>query len=433
MSAMSLDDSTSVRSDVVLDDEARAEAIEFVLGLGRALHGYGASAPDVEHAMEQSSRALGLHGEFFATPTSIFATFHRGKSAAHDSTTHLMRVEPGSADLGRRARVDEVIEDVHRGRLAAHEGRILLAAIQSDPAPYPRWLVIACSALISASAARFFDLAPMEIVVAGVVGLVVELLQLASRGSRRVKRVQLLASSFLAAALVSLWAGLRGAPTPFQVIVAGLITLLPGLRLTTAMSELALDHLAAGTARFLGSMMTLIALLFGAALGVQLGALFPDTVSLAELAAERSEMPPWTLYAALAIAPPCFGVLFRALPRDLPWILTSCVLAFVGARVGADLLGNGFEAALGGLLVGLASNLYARTLNRPAATTLLPGILLLVPGSIGFKSLFNLLERDVITGIETAFQVATVGMSIVGGLFVANVIIRPRRLDRAGA
>lgn len=51
---MSLNDSTSVRSDVVLDDEARAEAIEFVLGLGRALHGYGASAPDVEHAMEQS-------------------------------------------------------------------------------------------------------------------------------------------------------------------------------------------------------------------------------------------------------------------------------------------------------------------------------------------------------------------------------------------
>lgn len=412
--------------------DRRAEAIEFVLELGRALHGYGASAPDVEHAMEQSSRALGLRGEFFATPTSIFAAFHRGESAAHDSTTHLLRVEPGSADLGRRARVDEVIDDVHRGRLAAYEGLILLAAIQRDPPPYPPWLVIACSALISASAARFFDLAPAEIALAGGVGLLVELLQLAGLRSSRLRRVQLLLSAFFAAAVVSLWAGLRGAPTPFQVVVAGLITLLPGLRLTTAMSELALDHLASGTARFLGSIMTLIALLFGAAIGVQIGALFPDTLSMEAVAASRAEMPPWTLYAALAIAPPCFGVLFRALPRDLPWILASCVLAFVGSRLGAELLGNGFEAALGGLFVGLASNVYARTLNRPAATTLLPGILLLVPGSIGFKSLFNLLERDVITGIETAFQVATVGMSIVGGLFVANVIIRPRRLDRAG-
>ncbi|MBK7876108.1 MAG: threonine/serine exporter family protein [Planctomycetes bacterium] len=412
--------------------DSRAESIEFVLELGRALHGYGASAPDVEHAMEQSSRALGLRGEFFATPTSIFATFHRGETAAHDSTTHLMRVEPGSADLGRRARVDEVIEDVHRAQLAAHEGRILLAAIQCDPDPYPRVLVIACSALISASAARFFDLAPAEIAVAGGIGLLVELVQLASQGSRRVKRVQLVVSAFLAAVIVSLWAGLRGAPTPFQVVVAGLITLLPGLRLTTAMSELALDHLASGTARFLGSVMTLIALLFGAALGVQIGALFPDTLPIEAVAAARREMPAWTLYVALAIAPACFGVLFRALPRDLPWILASCVLAFAGARLGAEVLGVGFEAALGGLFVGLASNVYARTLNRPAATTLLPGILLLVPGSIGFKSLFNLLERDVITGIETAFQVATVGMSIVGGLFVANVIIRPRRLDRAG-
>lgn len=415
-----------------LTDDARVEAIEFVLGLGRALHVYGASAPEVEHAMEQSARSLGLRGEFFATPTSIFAAFHRGASAGHDSTTHLMRVEPGSADLGRRVRVDEVIEDVHRGRLHAHEGRILLAAIRNDPAPYSVTVAIACSALISAAAARFLDLAPAEIVAAGAAGLAVELLQLVAGRSPRMRRVQLLASAFLVAAGVALWAGLRGAPTPFQVVVAGLITLLPGLRLTTAMAELALDHLAAGTARFLGSIMTLIALLFGAALGVQIGALFPDTLSMDAVAAARQELPGWTLYVALGIAPLCFGVLFRAQRRDLPWILASCVLAFVGSRLGAKVLGNGFEAALGGLFVGLASNVYARVLNRPAATTLLPGILLLVPGSIGFRSLFNLLERDVLTGIETAFQVATVGMSIVAGLFVANVVVRPRQLDRVG-
>ncbi|MBK7642827.1 MAG: threonine/serine exporter family protein [Planctomycetes bacterium] len=94
------------------------------------------------------------------------------------------------------------------------------------------------------------------------------------------------------------------------------------------------------------------------------------------------------------------------------------------------MLGSGLEAAVGGLMVGLASNVYARLFDRPAVTTMIPGILLLVPGSIGFRSLFNLLERDVLSGVETAFRVALVGISIVAGLFVANVLVRPRKFDQ---
>ena len=53
-------------------------------------------------------------------------------------------------------------------------------------------------------------------------------------------------------------------------------------------------------------------------------------------------------------------------------------------------------------------------------------MLLLVPGGIGFRSLFTMLDKDVISGVDTAFRVALVGISIAAGLLVANVILPAR-------
>ena len=49
------------------------------------------------------------------------------------------------------------------------------------------------------------------------------------------------------------WGVIWGPISVWSLIIAGVITCLPGLRLTTAMLELALDHLAAGTARLVGT------------------------------------------------------------------------------------------------------------------------------------------------------------------------------------
>jgi uncharacterized membrane protein YjjB (DUF3815 family) len=78
------------------------------------------------------------------------------------------------------------------------------------------------------------------------------------------------------------------------------------------------------------------------------------------------------------------------------------------------------------LLVAAGSNLYARKFNRPAAVPLVPGIILLVPGSIGFGSLSRFIERDVVSAIETAFNMGLVAVALVTGLLVANLVVPPR-------
>jgi uncharacterized membrane protein YjjB (DUF3815 family) len=205
--------------------------------------------------------------------------------------------------------------------------------------------------------------------------------------------------------------------------LAGLIVLLPGLTVTTAVRELATNNLISGTARLTGAALIFFEMGFGVALGSRIAkAIFPIAVNLTPQA-----LPAWTLYLSLALAPLGFVVLLRARPRDIPVVVCSSLLSFGGARIGALLFGPHLGVCLGAVLVGAASNIYARSFNRPSALPLVPGIILLVPGSVGYGSLAKFLERDVLSGIDTAFTMMLVAVALVTGLLVSNLVVPPRR------
>ena len=54
--------------------------------------------------------------------------------------------------------------------------------------------------------------------------------------------------------------------------------------------------------------------------------------------------------------------------------------------------------------------------------------MLLVPGSIGFRSLSSLLERNVVAGVDTAFSMLLVAVALAAGLLVANAIAPARKV-----
>ena len=59
---------------------------------------------------------------------------------------------------------------------------------------------------------------------------------------------------------------------------------------------------------------------------------------------------------------------------------------------------------------------------------LAPGMILLVPGSLGYRSLSALLNRETIEGVDFAFGMILVAMSLVGGLLASSVIVPPKRI-----
>ena len=402
-----------------MDEEGEAPRA-FVLKLGRGLHSYGYPAHRLEEALTVVSRRLGLEGQFFSMPTALFASFGAGE----DQKTFQIRVDPGGVNLEKLALLDAATGAVARGEMTPEAGSTRLDEIFAAAAPYGLALATLSFAVASGAASRFFGGGWREIAASSAIGLAIGLLALAVDRVPSAGRIFEPLAATTAAFLATVAAASAGSLSAYIATVSGLIVLIPGLSLTAAMTELATRHLVSGTTRLAGTCGTFLVIGFGVALGTRLG----ERVAGDPGAITPVALPDWTLWAALGIAPLAFTVLLKAQPRDAPWIVAAGGLAFAGARTGVVFLGPELGAFVGALAVGLGSNGYSYVVERPAAVTLVPGILLLVPGSIGFASLSSLLERNTVPGIESAFRMTLVAVSLATGLLFANVLLPERRL-----
>jgi len=402
-------------------DDPDPFAVGFVLRLARALHAYGYSAARLEDILAATADRLGLAGHrFFSMPTQIMAAF----GPEDRQRTHLLRVEPGEVNLGKVAALEQVSLDVAQGRASPEEGMERIERIVAAPSPYGPAVVTLAHGVLSGTVCQFLGGGWREIVVATVLGLGLGLLAIYAASHARVGRVfESLAAFLISTAAIGL-ARLVGPISVFVATLAGLIVLMPGLLLTTAITELATRHLASGTLRLSSAFMTLLGIVFGVALGSRLGAmLFGDPASAIPVG-----LPGWAPYVAIVLASASSVVILRADPRDAPWIVAAGVLGVLSGRLGAAKLGlelGMFVAAFG---VAMASAAYERWRNRPAPVVLVPGILLLVPGSIGYLSMSSLMERNTVAGIDTAFTMVLTAVSLVAGLLIAGIVApEPKR------
>ncbi|BCS36043.1 hypothetical protein TBR22_A52800 [Luteitalea sp. TBR-22] len=400
-------------------DEGDAEAVGFVLKLGRALHTYGLSADVLEHHLLAMSHRLGLQAQFFTTPTSIFAAF----GPVDRQRTHLIRVYPGDVDLGKLARLDAVTRDVEAGRVRVQEGSAAIEAIMALPRTALPLLRVAGYGVASAASCRILGGGLNEVAVAGVAGLLTGAISLASKRLPHGTHVFELAAALVVSFVVTCFAAISdlrlSVPT---ATLGGVVALVPGLTVTIAMTELARRHLAAGTARLSGAFLVFVAIAFGVAVGGELAqAVVGEVRSLAP-----KKLPEWTLTLALGMAPFAFAVLLRARRRDVPWLWGASVVGYTAVRAAALFFGPALAASLGALVVGVLANLYDRRGLGPASVVLVPGVLLLVPGSVGYRSLTSLLDQNVLVGVTAGFTMILTAVAIAAGLLIATVLVPPR-------
>ncbi|NOT33057.1 MAG: threonine/serine exporter family protein [Candidatus Eisenbacteria bacterium] len=395
------------------------ERVGFVLHLGRALHAYGTPAHRLEETLARVAERLGVPGQFFATPTSLIAAF----GPIEEQRTHLLRLDPGETDLERMAVIDRIGGEVLAGRLSPEQGSARIEAAQAAPGRYPVALEVLAFGLSSAAAARFLGGGGAEVAVAGVIGLVTGTLQASVARVPGIKRVFAPLAAAIAAAIATAASRPLGGLAISTAMLGGILVLVPGLTLTVAMAELSARHLVAGTARLAGALGTFLGIAFGVAIGARVAA----AAFGAPLAHDPIALPPWTELLALAVAPLTFTVLLRAHPRAIPNILVVGALAFFAGRTGARLLGPELGIFTAALVAAGASNLIARRINRPASITLVPALLLIVPGSVGFRSLASLLDRATVDGVETAFRMTLMLAALVTGLFAAQILAPARR------
>lgn len=391
------------------------DKVRFVRKLSRALHEYGSPAHRLEGAITEVMNSLGIEGTIFAMPTGIMLSLEI--DGRHHS--EMLRISATELELGRLTELMDLAGEVGKGIVTPAVGESRIDAILAAPARYGTILTVAAFALTSAAASRFFGAGAAEMAAALLVGLAVGLLSLAASHVSFVGRLFDPIAGFIVS-LIAVAVATMGTPLSVPIVtVAGLIVLVPGLTLTTAISELAQNNLVSGTARLNGAILVFLMLGFGVAMGGRLGTLiFGNPPATSPIA-----LPLWTEAVAVVVACISLTVLMRVPGLDFPWVLFTAVSSYVAVRVASPIAGPELGVFVAALVAGVLSNVHSRRFLRPVAVTRLPSIMLLVPGGLGFTGISSMLQQNVLEGTKTAFSVAIIAVSLVTGLIISNAIV----------
>ena len=404
-------------------DERVRTRIAFVIELARRLHQYGAAAPRLEQAIGNVAQQLHLACDVLSTPTSIVLSFSAPDGDGLADITQVVRIAPGDVNLARLCRADEIADRVADGSLDPRRGMAQLRALGRPLSRAALWATIVSYGLSAASVAVLFRTSGADALAAGVIGVLIGGIVVAGYGRPRLSAasdaIAALVATFIAT-MVSAWL----LPLSLKLVVlSALIVLVPGMSLTNAVRELTSQHLASGVARFAGAAATILKLTFGTIAAAQVCAvahIVPAVHSLPSL-------PLWTQWPALLVAAVAFAMLFQTALRDYPLVLVAVIVGYLVTYWSGNALGTPFGVFIGGLVLSAGSNLYARIMHRPGALVREPGVLLLVPGSVGFRSVSDLLNNQIASGSHVAVLLVTMLISLVAGLLFGDLLIAPRR------
>lgn len=394
------------------------QAVEFLLRFTRIAHEAGGyPANELEPRIVAMAGALGLGpAQVSATPTVVNVAL----GPASRQQVFMLRVQPRPVDLHAINQLDEIASNASDGSLEYLQSLRELEELVRNPFRRPTWLRVGAPGLIGAALVPALGGGWRESLGAALVGLSVGfLINVFLRNDRFTALVVPLGAfcaSFIATALVATGIPISAA----NVTLAGLVVLLPGMPLVIGVRELATGHLQAGIANAAHALVHLVGLGFGVTAGRTLAASWFGTVSVSmPIPYPRGfEIP------AAAVAGLAFVVTLRAPGRDAIWTCLAAMLATAAKLVTFRYLGGMAGAFVAAMVVGLAGNAVARRTLRSPLTFVVPGLLMLIPGSIGFESAARLLAGQTVSGIDRAYDTFVTLLAIAYGL-VASTLLLP--------
>jgi uncharacterized membrane protein YjjP (DUF1212 family) len=379
-------------------------------------HEAGYATAELEERALALADSLGLAGaQVSVTPTLIELSL--GPLAGQ--RTYTLRVRPPALDLGKIAGLDELAQGVLGGSVDTDAAVATLEEIHARPPAFSWPVVLGAYALAGTALTPVIGGGWREAAAAALVGLVVGGVALGTKGTPRTEPIGAPLAAIVASICAAALAELGMDISPDVVVLAALVTYLPGMTLTAGVRELATEHLQSGVANTATALVQLLGLVFGVEVGRSIAAVWfgpaHEVTPHAALAAPQ-------LIAAVA-AGLAFTVSLKARPRDALVMCSATVLALVSNRMGAALLGRQAGVFGAALLVGVAGSLVGSLLRRSPLVFLVPGVLMLAPGSAGFTSALELLTSRTVSGITAAFDTFVTAISITYGLMIAAVVL----------
>jgi len=402
-----------------IPDAAFDDACRFIIKLGILVHGYGPNAIRLESFLSRLTKALGYEGAFRSTPTEIYFAFSREKDSWQ--RTHLATLPGTGLELARLARVGELVDGVEAGEISIREATIRLDEIDKTPHPWGETANAVSYLLCGSGFAVLLSGGWWDVALSSLFSLVVYGMVLLSGRFGALTAAWLpLSTAFVAGVLAAGAKILLPEINGVLVTLSAILILIPGYPISVGVIELVCKRVVSGTANLMGGLVYLIKQFAGAWLGVGLVKLF---WSMPEAVASPVD-PQWLwLFMTLLIIGLC--VVFQTAVRDLLWAVLVCGIAYGGILLGSAIAGGNLGNLFGTIIAVIFANLWARKTGRPTSIVLLPAIVLLVSGSIGFRGMAAIAVGQAGTGTQQFVQMFVVALTIAAGLLAGNTIVRP--------
>ena len=205
------------------------------------------------------------------------------------------------------------------------------------------------------------------------------------------------------------------------VILSAVAIILPKYTISLGAGELVAQHVVSGAANLMSGLICLVKQIAGGWLGIVTASF---VVSGAASGPTTPVDPVWAqLLFPLLLVGLCLA--FQTSRRDLPWAVLVSGIAYLGVMAGSSILDANLGNLVGTIIAVVIANLWARQTRRPSSIVLIPTIVMLVSGSIGFRGLASMAVGELLVGAQQFLQMFVVPMTIAFGILVGYTIIRP--------
>lgn len=125
------------------------------------------------------------------------------------------------------------------------------------------------------------------------------------------------------------------------------------------------------------------------------------------------------------IATACFGVIFNAPIKALPWCGFVGSIGWTFTQVLAGLgLNEVHYSLIGAFAVSIVAHVFARKFRMPMIVFSVSGILPLVPGGIAYNAMRSIIENDYLAGMEGGMRAFMISGALAMGLIFAEVMMQ---------
>lgn len=391
------------------------EAARFIVRVGTALHSYGATAIRLESVLSELSRFFGMSGVFRSSPSEIIVALQEEAEAAQ--RVAIVPTATPDVQLDKLARIGELLRELATERMTLAEATDRLDEIDRAPPPWGALGMTIGYVAVALGVTPLIGGSWADTWVAAAVSIAVFMMVLVSSRLGAVGAALMPFSTALVAgvlaALAKLWLPDLNL---VLVVLAAVAVILPGYSISLGVGELVTQHVVSGTANLMRGLVCLVKQVAGGGLGI----VFVSSLVFLPSGGPSVPIDPDWVAGMFPFFVLGLCLTFQMAARDfLPATIVS-VLAYFAALGGTALLG-----AIAGTLVGTivavgTVQVWAHRTGRPTTILMIPAIVTLISGAIGFRGLAEIWQGDAALGLRDFTQMFIVALTVLAGLLIGN-------------